>query len=121
MSKQLLALWGCKCNRHRLRPLLALSDCHRRRYSAEDFASRLGGSLPTLRKLERGAPCVVVATFVTALWLVGLLDCLRQLSRPESDVLGNMGPIIAPTCGGARSRPGRAFSPHAVQCTLRES
>jgi transcriptional regulator with XRE-family HTH domain len=62
----------------------------RRRQSARDFSSRLGVSLPTLRKLERGDPGVVVATFVTALWLVGLLDRLRELARPESDILGTM-------------------------------
>ena len=62
----------------------------RRRQSAQDFASRLGVSLPTLRKLERGDPGVVVATFVCALWLLGLLNRLRDLARPESDVLGNL-------------------------------
>src|SRR5882757_5932167 len=62
----------------------------RRRQSAQAFASRLGVTLPTLRKLERGDPGVALATFVSALWLVGLLDRLRDLARPESDVLGNM-------------------------------
>jgi transcriptional regulator with XRE-family HTH domain len=62
----------------------------RRRRSAQDFASRLGVTLPTLRKLERGEPGVAVATFVSALWLIGLLDRLRDLAKPESDVLGNM-------------------------------
>ena len=62
----------------------------RRRQSAQDFASRLGVTLPTLRKLERGDPGVAVATFVSALWLIGLLDRLRDLARPESDVLGNI-------------------------------
>ena len=62
----------------------------RRRQSAQDFASRLGVTLPTLRKLERGEPGVALATFVTALWLIGLLDRLRDLAKPESDVVGNM-------------------------------
>ena len=62
----------------------------RRRQSAQDFASRLGVTLPTLRKLERGDPGVAAATFVSALWLIGLLDRLRDLARPENDVLGNM-------------------------------
>src|ERR1700730_14767229 len=62
----------------------------RRRQTAEDFASRLAVTLPTLRKLERGDPGVAVATFFTALWLIGLLDRLRDLARPESDVLGNI-------------------------------
>ena len=62
----------------------------RRRQSAQDFASRLGVTLPTLRKLERGDPGVAVATFVSALWLIGMLDRLRDLAKPESDVLGNI-------------------------------
>jgi len=62
----------------------------RRRLSAQDFASRLAVTLPTLRKLERGDPGVALATFVTALWLIGLLDRLRDLAKPEKDVLGNM-------------------------------
>jgi transcriptional regulator with XRE-family HTH domain len=62
----------------------------RRRQSAQDFASRLGVTLPTLRKLERGDPGVALATFVSALWLIGLLDRLRDLARPESDVQGNI-------------------------------
>src|SRR6266403_6073520 len=62
----------------------------RRRWSAQEFASRLGVTLPTLRKLERGDPGVALATFVCALWLIGLLDRLRDLARPETDVLGNV-------------------------------
>ena len=62
----------------------------RRRQSVADFASRLGVTLPTLRKLERGDPGVAVATFVSALWLIGLLDRLRDLAKPENYVLGNM-------------------------------
>jgi transcriptional regulator with XRE-family HTH domain len=62
----------------------------RRRLSAQDFASRLAVTLPTLRKLERGDPGVALATFVTALWLLGLLDRLRDLAKPENDVVGNI-------------------------------
>jgi transcriptional regulator with XRE-family HTH domain len=62
----------------------------RRRQSAQDFASRLGVTLPTLRKLERGDPGVALATFVSAFWLIDMLDRLRDLAKPESDVLGNM-------------------------------
>ena len=47
-------------------------------------------TLPTLRKLERGDPGVAVATFVSALWLIGLLDRFRDLAKPESDVMGNI-------------------------------
>ena len=75
----------------------------RRRQSAQDFASRLGVTLPTLRKLERGDPGVAVATFVSALWLIGLLDRLRDLARPESDVLGNIDRDHAPAAAGEKT------------------
>jgi transcriptional regulator with XRE-family HTH domain len=62
----------------------------RRRQSAQEFAARLGVTLPTLRKLERGDPGVALATFVSALWLIGLIDRFKELAKPESDVLCNM-------------------------------
>src|SRR5271166_5581056 len=62
----------------------------RRAHPAQAFASRLAVTLPTLRKLERGDPGVALATFVTALWLIGLLDRLRDLAKPENDVVGNI-------------------------------
>ena len=39
---------------------------------------------------HRPVPVARIATFVCALWLLGLLDRLRDLARPESDVLGNL-------------------------------
>lgn len=50
-----------------------------------DFAFRLGISVPTLRKLERGDPSVAIGTWIDALWLLNRLDELDQLlAKQES-------------------------------------
>jgi len=60
----------------------------RRRQTASDLALRLGVSLPTFRKLERGDPSVSLGTFVTALWLLDLLDNFTRAVNAESDRSG---------------------------------
>ena len=59
----------------------------RRRMTAADFAGRVGVSLPTLRKLESGDPGVSWGIVATALWVLGLLDPVRDAVRPENDGL----------------------------------
>ena len=60
----------------------------RRRQTASDLANRLGVSLPTFRKLECGDPGVALGTFVTALWLLDLLDNFTGAVSPEQDRTG---------------------------------
>lgn len=57
----------------------------RRRQSASDLADRMGVSLRTLLKLERGDPGVAIGTFATALWALQLLAPVRDAVRPEAD------------------------------------
>ena len=57
----------------------------RRRESQRVWAKRLGVSVPTLIRLERGDPGVRVGIFVTALWMIGRADALGQLAAPEHD------------------------------------
>jgi transcriptional regulator with XRE-family HTH domain len=61
---------------------------HRRRQTAADLAMRLDVSLPTFRKLERGDPSVSLGTFVTALWLLDLLDNFAHAVDPAQDRTG---------------------------------
>jgi hypothetical protein len=49
---------------------------------------RLGVSLPTYRKLERGDPSVALGTFVTALWLLDLLGNFTRAIEPAQDRTG---------------------------------
>lgn len=60
----------------------------RRRQTAADLAMRLGVSLPTFRKLEKGDPSVSLGTFVMALWLFDLLENFSGAVNPAQDRTG---------------------------------
>lgn len=57
----------------------------RRRESRKAWAQRLGVSVPTLTRLERGDPGVGVGVLATALWLMGRSQVIAQLAAPEHD------------------------------------
>lgn len=57
----------------------------RRKESLRSWALRLGVSVPTLMKLERGDPGVSAGIYATALWLMGRTGALAQLAAPETD------------------------------------
>ena len=57
----------------------------RRRESQRTWAKRLGVSVPTLNRMERGDPGVRVGIYVTALWMMGRVDALPALAAPEHD------------------------------------
>ncbi len=57
----------------------------RRRESQRAWAKRLGVSVPTLIRMERGDPGVGVGIYVTALWLIGSTDGLAALAAPAAD------------------------------------
>jgi hypothetical protein len=49
------------------------------------WAKRLGVSIPTLIRMERGDPGVGMGVYVTVLWLIGRSSALADLAAPESD------------------------------------
>lgn len=57
----------------------------RRRESQRAWAMRLGVSIPTLIRMERGDPGVSAGIYVTALWLMGTVKGLPELAAPEAD------------------------------------
>lgn len=57
----------------------------RRRESQRQWAGRLGCSVPTLIRLERGDPGVAVGLYTTALWLIGRVGGLPGLAAPADD------------------------------------
>ena len=57
----------------------------RRRESQREWAGRLGCSVPTLIRLERGDPGVGVGLYATALWLIGRVGGLPALAAPAED------------------------------------
>jgi transcriptional regulator with XRE-family HTH domain len=57
----------------------------RRRESQRAWAKRLGVSVPTLIRLERGDPGVGAGIYATALWLMGRVAALPGLAAPSDD------------------------------------
>ena len=57
----------------------------RRKESLVSWASRLGVSVPTLMRMESGAPGVGIGIYATALWLIGRDGALADLASPEND------------------------------------
>jgi len=57
----------------------------RRRESQRAWAERLGVSVPTLIRMERGDPGVGMGIYATALWLIGRANELPALADPQAD------------------------------------
>jgi hypothetical protein len=57
----------------------------RRRESQRAWAKRLGISVPTLIRMERGDPGVGAGIYATALWLMGRVSALPDLAAPATD------------------------------------
>ncbi len=57
----------------------------RRRESQRVWAKRVGVSVPTLIRLERGEPGVGIGILATALWMLGRVQALPELAEPEKD------------------------------------
>ena len=57
----------------------------RRRESQRVWAKRLGCSVPTLIRMERGDPGVSAGIYATALWLIGRVAALPEIAAPGSD------------------------------------
>jgi hypothetical protein len=57
----------------------------RRRESQRVWAKRVGVSVPTLIRMERGDPGVGAGIYVTALWMIGRSGALAELAAPEKD------------------------------------
>jgi hypothetical protein len=57
----------------------------RRRESQRAWARRLGISVPTLIRMERGDAGVGVGIYATALWLMGRVNALPAVAAPADD------------------------------------
>ena len=58
----------------------------RRRESQREWAKRLGVSVPTLIRLERGDSGVAMGIYATALWLIGRAAAIPELAAPAADL-----------------------------------
>ncbi len=57
----------------------------RRNESQRVWAKRVGISVPTLIRMERGDPGVAGGVYATALWLIGRVDALPEVAAPDAD------------------------------------
>jgi DNA-binding XRE family transcriptional regulator len=60
----------------------------RRNMRISDLAERVGVSRYTLSDIEKGKPSTSVAVYVGALWVLGLMDDLRDVADPDHDAEG---------------------------------
>lgn len=58
----------------------------RRKESQRVWAQRLGVSIPTLIRMERGEASVAIGVYATALWLIGRVPALSELADPKHDL-----------------------------------
>jgi transcriptional regulator with XRE-family HTH domain len=72
----------------------------RRRASQRDWALRIGVSVPTLIRMERGDAGVGVGVYATALWLMGRAQALGEVAAPVVD----LGALEADVRAAKRSR-----------------
>lgn len=49
------------------------------------WAQRLGISIPTLIRMERGDPGVSMGVYATALWMIGRLRAFAEVADPKHD------------------------------------
>ena len=57
----------------------------RRKEPQRLWAKRLGVSVPTLIRMEQGDARVAVGIYATALWMMGRVEALAELSNPKDD------------------------------------
>lgn len=84
----------------------------RRRESQRAWAKRLGVSVPTLIRLERGDAGVGVGIYATALWLIGRAGSIPALADPGED----RGALESDIRKALRRRAVR--SPHSAEARL---
>jgi transcriptional regulator with XRE-family HTH domain len=89
----------------------------RRRESQRAWSKRLGVSVPTLIRLERGDPAVSAGVYATALWMMGRVSALPELAAPthdrsalESDVRAAVKRRAVRSAASAEARLGRKKS-----------
>lgn len=58
----------------------------RRKESQRAWAQRIGISVPTLIRLEKGDPTVSMGAYASALWLMGRVQALADVAAPAADL-----------------------------------
>lgn len=62
----------------------------RRKLRIEDLAERIGVSRYVVSDIEKGKPSTSVAAYMGALWVLGLIDQMREVAHPDNDGEGKI-------------------------------
>jgi len=62
----------------------------RRKLPQEEMARRMGVSRFVVADIERGKPTTGIAAYLGALWVLGLLDHMREVADPDRDEEGKI-------------------------------
>ena len=84
----------------------------RRKESQRSWAQRIGISIPTLIRLEKGDPTVSMGAYASALWLMGRVQALADAAAPAAD----LGALEQDVRDARRRRPVR--SPASITARL---
>ena len=79
----------------------------RRHMTQEELAERVGTSFQTIQKIEGGSPGTRIASYLKALWVLGLFEDVRLLADPERD---REGIILEAAARGKRARRPRMLN-----------
>ncbi len=60
----------------------------RRGWKQEDLARRVGVSRYVVADIEKGKPSTAIASYLGALWALGLLDDTNHVADPDNDTEG---------------------------------
>jgi len=62
----------------------------RRKLSREELAERVGISRYVLADIEKGKPTTAIAAYLGALWVLGLIQDMREVADPDRDEEGRI-------------------------------
>lgn len=75
----------------------------RRGLRQEDLAQKIGVSRYALSDIEQGKPSTAIASYLGALWALGLLEDMRYVADPDHDIEGKtLEKARAPKTAGKR-------------------
>ena len=77
----------------------------RRKLRLVDVAEKVGVSRYVLSDIEKGKPSTAVASYIGALWALGLLDDMKKVADPDDDTEGKiLEKSRAPRTAGKRKK-----------------
>lgn len=77
----------------------------RRKLRLEDLSKKIGISRYALSDIEKGKPSSAIASYMGALWALGLLDDMQDVADPDHDTEGKiLEKARAPKTAGKRKK-----------------